>query len=87
MLFEYRKVFLKTVCDKIFQIMIAIENRRELDKRYKFENINEVFLKKKQSDSSRFIEYCELNTNDSQISSAQSNDDSQKSTKVSMKKR
>ena len=47
MFFEYREIFFEIICDKIFQIMIAIENRNDFDKRYKFENIVEIFLKKK----------------------------------------
>lgn len=86
MLFEYRKVFLEIVCDKISQIMIAIEDRSDLDKRHKFENIIETFLKKKRSNSSRFIEYCELDTNDLSMNAVESNDDPQESMNVSMKK-
>ena len=78
MLFEHREVFLEVVCDKVFQIMIAIENRRDFDKRSKFKYIIEVFLKKKRSTSSRFIEYCELMTKD---------DDFEKFTKITMKKK
>ena len=63
--------------------MTAIEDRRDLDKRYKFENIIEDFLKE-QSDSSRFIEYCELDTDDPSRDHDQSNDDPQRSTRVSM---
>ena len=47
----------------MFQIVIAIENRRNLNKRYKLENIIETILKKKQSNLNCFIEYCELDTN------------------------
>ena len=67
--------------------MIAIEDRNDLDKRYKFENIIEIFLKKKSSNLNRFIEYCELNTNDFSKNVVESNDDSKKSTNVSMKKK
>ena len=87
MLFEYRKVFFETVCDKVFQIVTTIENRSDFDKRYKFENIIEISLKKKPSDSSRFIKYCELDTNDFSRNAIESNDDSQEFTNVSMKKR
>ena len=70
---------------KIFQF--SIENRKNLDKRYKFENINEIFLKKKRSNSNRFIEYCELKTNDHFNDFVKSNDDFQKHIKISMKKK
>ena len=87
MLFEYRKVFFEIVCDKVFQIVTTIENRSDFDKRYKFENIIEISLKKEPSDSSRFIKYCELDTNDFLRNAIESNDDSQEFTNVSMKKR
>ena len=57
---EYRGTFLKAVCGKVSQIVSAIEDRGDLDKRYKFENIARASLKKERPDSSRFIEYCEL---------------------------
>lgn len=83
MLFEYREAFLEAVCDKVSQIVTVIEDRSDLDKRYKFENIIEASLKKERPNSSRFIEYCELDTNDSPRSFAKSNDDPQESTRVS----
>ena len=64
------------MCGKVSQIVIAIEDRRDFDKRYKFENISGAFLKKEQSNSSRFIEYCELNTDDHSRDFAQSDDNS-----------
>ena len=87
MLFEYRKTFFEIVCDKVFQIMIAIENRNNFNKRYKFENIIETFLKKKSSNSNRFIEYCELNTNNFSKNVIESINDFQEFTNVSMKKK
>ena len=73
---KYRWIFFEIVCDKMFQIIIAIENWKNFDKRYKFENIIEIFLKKKQSNSNRFIECCELNTNNHLKNFVQSNDNS-----------
>ena len=85
--FEYRKVFLEIVCDKVFQIIIAIENRKNLNKRYKFENITKTILKKERLNSNCFIEYCELNTNDYSKNFVESNNDFQKFTKATMKKK
>ena len=86
MFFEHREVFLEIICDKMSQIMIAIEDRSDFDKRYKFENIVEVSLKKKRSNSRRFIVYCELNTNDHTKDFDESDDDSQEFTRALMKK-
>ena len=87
MLSEYRGVFLEAVCGKVSQIVTVIENRNDLDKRYKFENITEASLKKEPPDSSRFIEYCELDMDDLSRNAAESNDGPQESTNVSMKER
>ena len=87
MLSEHREAFLEAVCDKMSQIMTAIKDQKNFVKRYKFESIIETFLKKKRSNSSRFIEYCELNTNDNSRNSAESDDDIQEFIKLSMKKR
>ncbi|CAF9940049.1 MAG: hypothetical protein HETSPECPRED_002145 [Heterodermia speciosa] len=84
---EYRGVFLEAVCGKVSQIVTVIENRNDLDKRYKFENITEASLKKEPPDSSRFIEYCELDMDDLSRNAAESNDGPQESTNVSMKER
>ena len=72
------------MCGKVSQIVTAIEDRRDLDKRYKFENISGASLKKEQPDSSRFIEYCELDTDDPPRDPAQSNDGPRGLTRVSM---
>ena len=84
MLSEYRGTFLEAVCGKVSQIVTAIEDRRDLDKRYKFENITGASLKKERPDSSRFIEYCELETDDHPRDPARSNNGPQESTNVSM---
>ena len=47
MLFKYWKVFLKAICGKVFQIVTAIKDWSDFDKRYKFKKITEAFLKKK----------------------------------------
>ena len=62
MLSENRGALLEAVCGKVSQIVTAIEDRRDLDKRYKLENIIGASLKKERSDSSRFIEYFEMDT-------------------------
>lgn len=62
MLSEYRGAFLKAVCGKVSHIVTAIEDRSDLNKRYKFENITGASLKNERLDSNRFIEYCELDT-------------------------
>ena len=64
MLSEHRGVFLEAVCGKVSQIVTAIEDRRDPDKRYKFKYITGASLKKERPDSSRFIEYCGLETED-----------------------
>ena len=87
MLSEYRRTFLEAICGKVSQIVTAIEDRRDLDKQYKFENINGAFLKKERSDSSRFIECCELETDDHSRDPAESDDDPQEHTRISMEKK
>ena len=87
MLSEYRGAFLEAVCGKVSPIVIAIEDRSDLNKRYKFENITGASLKKERPDSSRFIEYCELDTDDLPKNAAESNDGTQESTNVSMEER
>ena len=84
MLSERRGAFLEAVCGKVSQIVTAIEDRRDLDKRYKFESLTEASLKKEPPDSSRFIEYCELDTDDLPRDPAKSNDVVQQPTRVSM---
>ena len=74
LLSEYRGNFLEAVCGKVSQIVTAIEDRRGLDRRYKFESIAGASLKKEPPDSSRFIEYCELDADDLPRSTAGSND-------------
>ena len=73
------------MCGKVSQIVAAIEDRKNLDKRYKFENITEATLKKKRSDSSCFIEYCKLDTDDHPKDSAESDDSPQELTRISIK--
>ena len=87
MLSEYRGAFLGAVCGKVSHIVTAIEDRSDLDKRYKFENITGASLKKERPDPSRFIEYCELDTDDLPRNPTQSNDGPQESTNVSMEER
>ena len=72
------------MCGKVSQIVAAIEDRRNLDKRYKFENITGATLKKERPDSSGFIEYCELDTDDHPRDPAESDDGPQGLTRVSM---
>lgn len=85
MLSEYRGAFLEAVCGKVSHIVTAIEDRSDLEKRYKFEKVTGAFLKKEPPDSSRFIEYCELDTDDLPRNPAKPNDGPQESTSVSMK--
>ncbi|KAI4220681.1 MAG: hypothetical protein L6R40_008668 [Gallowayella cf. fulva] len=80
MLSEYRGAFLEAVCGKVSQIVTAIEDRSDIDKRYKFENITGASLKKEPPDSSRFIEYCELDTDDLPRKPAKPNDGPQELT-------
>ena len=84
MLSGYRGAFLEAVCGKVSEIVTAIEDRSDLDKRYKFENITGASLKKEPPDSSRFIEYCELDTDDLPSNPAELDDGPQESTSVSM---
>lgn len=84
---DYRGAFLEAVCDKVSQIVTAIEDRRDFDKRYKFENITGASLKNEQPDSSRFIEYCELETDDPPKSPARSEDGPQENMSISMEER
>ena len=86
MLSENRGAFLETICGKVSQIVTAIEDRSDLDKRYKFENIAGASLKKERPDSRRFIEYCELDTNDRPSDPAESNGGPQESTGALLKK-
>ena len=83
MLSENRGAFLEAICGKVSQIVTAIEDRSDLDRRYKFENITGASLKKERPDSSRFIEYCELETDDYPRDIAKSSDGPQESTRVS----
>lgn len=53
----------------------------------KFENITGAPLKKEPPDSSRFIGYCELDTDDLPRNAAESNDGPQESTNVSVEER
>ena len=63
------------------------EDRRDLDKRYKFEKITGASLKKKERpDSSCFIEYGELKTNDHPRDPAKSDDGHQEHTRISREK-
>ena len=87
MLSEYRGAFLEALCGKLSQIVTAIEDRRDLGKRYKFENISGASLKKERPDSSRFVEYCELDTDVLPRNAAKSNDGPQESTNVSVEER
>ena len=87
MLSEYRGAFLEAICGKVSQIVTAIEHRRDLGKRYKFENITGASLKKERPDSSRFIEYCELDTDDPPRNPARSTDGPQESTRTSVEER
>ena len=84
---EYRGAFLEAVCGKVSQIVAAIEDRRNLGKRYKFENIIGATLKKERPDSSQFIEHCELETDYYPKDSAKSNDGPPESTRVSTEER
>ena len=84
---SYRGAFLEAVCDKVSQIVTAIEDRRDLGKRYKFENIIGASLKNERPDSSRFIEYCELETDDPSESPAISEDGPQENMSISMEER
>ena len=83
MLSEHRGAFLEAVCGKVPKIVTAIEDRRDLGKRYKFENITGASLKKERPDSSRFIEYCELDTDDHPRNSDRSDDGPQEPRRVS----
>ena len=83
MLSEYRGAFLEAVCGKVSKIVTVIEDRSDLDKRYKFENITGASLKKERPDSSRFIEYCELDMDDPPRSPAKSSDGPQQPIRVS----
>ena len=66
------------------QIVTAIEDRRDLDKRYKFESITGASLKKERPDSNRFIEYCELDTDDHPRHPAEPDDGPQEPTRAPM---
>ena len=77
LLSEHRGNFLEAVCGKVSQIVTAIEDRRGLDRRYKFESIAGASSKKEPPDSSRFIEYCDLDADDLPRNAAESNDDFQ----------
>ena len=83
-LLDYRGAFLEAMCGKVSQIVTAIEDRRDLDKRHEFENITGASLKNERPDSSRFIEYCELDTDDHPRDPAESDDGPQGLTGVSM---
>lgn len=79
---ECRGAFLGAVCGKVSQIVTAIKDRRELNKRYKFESIGGASLKKEPPDSIRFIEFCELDTDDLPWNPAESNEGTQGSTSI-----
>lgn len=83
MLSEYRGTFFKVVCGKVSQIVIAIEDWGDLDKRYKFENIIGASLKER-PDSNCFIEYCEPETDDHPRDSAKSDGGPREHTRVLM---
>lgn len=84
MLSGYRGAFLKAIYGKVSQIVTVIEDRSNLDKRYKFENITRASLKKEPLDSSRFIKYCELDTDNLPSNPTELDDSPQESTSVSM---
>lgn len=61
---EHRGNFLEAVCGKVSQIVMAFQERSNLDKRYRFESIASASLKKEPPNSSRLVEFCELDTED-----------------------
>jgi len=57
---EFRGDFLCKVSELISQHIYEILYRKDLSRKYVFENMDEDHLKQEPLDSSHFIEFCEL---------------------------
>ncbi len=57
---KFREDFLCKVSELISQHIYEILYRKDLSRKYVFENMNENHLKQESLDSSHFIEFCEL---------------------------
>lgn len=61
---KYRGDFLRAVCNKVAEVVVVIEDHRNLDRRYKFESVALTSLKRERPDFSLLIEFCEVDLQD-----------------------